>query len=77
MVWCLDSIASLFWFRFIYYFYCLNDITSVIMLFLLGVSSVMVARGALWNASIFNPKGKLPWEDVKREYVRKVFCSHP
>ncbi|XXG49026.1 hypothetical protein AAC387_Pa02g3318 [Persea americana] len=36
-----------------------------------GVSSVMVARGALWNASIFSPKGKLPWEDVKREYVRK------
>ncbi|XP_068306771.1 uncharacterized protein [Pyrus communis] len=36
-----------------------------------GTSSVMVARGALWNASIFCPKGKLPWEDVKREYVRK------
>ncbi|KAK4416392.1 tRNA-dihydrouridine(20) synthase [NAD(P)+]-like [Sesamum alatum] len=36
-----------------------------------GASSVMVARGALWNASMFSPKGKLPWEDVKREYVRK------
>ncbi|CAL8155372.1 unnamed protein product [Prunus armeniaca] len=36
-----------------------------------GTSSVMVARGALWNASIFCPKGKLPWEEVKREYVRK------
>ncbi|XP_058069537.1 uncharacterized protein LOC131218773 isoform X3 [Magnolia sinica] len=36
-----------------------------------GASSVMVARGALWNASIFSPKGKLAWEDVKREYVRK------
>lgn len=36
-----------------------------------GASSVMVARGALWNASIFSPHGKLPWEDVKREYVRK------
>lgn len=35
----------------------------------------MVARGALWNASIFCPKGKLPWEDVKREYVRKVSVS--
>ncbi|KAL6529989.1 hypothetical protein OROMI_028634 [Orobanche minor] len=34
-------------------------------------SSVMVARGALWNASIFSPKGKMPWEDVKREYMRK------
>ncbi|KAL0377972.1 UNVERIFIED_CONTAM: tRNA-dihydrouridine(20) synthase [NAD(P)+]-like [Sesamum radiatum] len=36
-----------------------------------GASSVMVARGALWNASIFSPEGKLRWEDVKREYVRK------
>ncbi|KNA22624.1 hypothetical protein SOVF_031710 [Spinacia oleracea] len=36
-----------------------------------GASSVMVARGALWNASIFSPQGKLPWEDVKKEYVRK------
>ncbi|PON48678.1 tRNA-dihydrouridine synthase [Parasponia andersonii] len=36
-----------------------------------GASSVMVARGALWNASIFSPHGKLPGEDVKREYVRK------
>ncbi|XP_050205515.1 uncharacterized protein LOC126655388 isoform X2 [Mercurialis annua] len=36
-----------------------------------GASSVMVARGALWNASIFSPEGKLHWEDVKREYVRK------
>ncbi|GAB2279244.1 hypothetical protein Dimus_013892, partial [Dionaea muscipula] len=36
-----------------------------------GASSVMVARGALWNASIFSAQGKLPWETVKREYVRK------
>ncbi|XP_023003697.1 tRNA-dihydrouridine(20) synthase [NAD(P)+]-like isoform X2 [Cucurbita maxima] len=36
-----------------------------------GASSVMVARGALWNASIFSEDGKLPWEEVKREYVRK------
>ncbi|KAJ0040930.1 hypothetical protein Pint_27789 [Pistacia integerrima] len=36
-----------------------------------GASSVMVARGALWNASMFSPGGKLHWEDVKREYVRK------
>ncbi|GMH25276.1 hypothetical protein Nepgr_027119 [Nepenthes gracilis] len=36
-----------------------------------GASSVMVARGALWNASIFSAQGKLPWEAVKREYVRK------
>lgn len=36
-----------------------------------GASAVMVARGALWNASIFSPKGKVPWEEVKRQYVRK------
>lgn len=32
----------------------------------------MVARGALWNASVFSPEGKVPWEDVKIEYIRKV-----
>jgi tRNA-dihydrouridine synthase 2 len=37
----------------------------------------MVARGALWNASIFSAKGKLPWEDVKRAYVRKVSFLRP
>ncbi|KAG0613157.1 hypothetical protein M758_6G080900 [Ceratodon purpureus] len=36
-----------------------------------GTSSVMVARGAMWNASVFRPEGPLFWEDVKREYVRK------
>ncbi|XP_020094829.1 tRNA-dihydrouridine(20) synthase [NAD(P)+]-like isoform X1 [Ananas comosus] len=36
-----------------------------------GASSIMAARGALWNASIFCPKGKLSWEEVKKEYVRK------
>lgn len=36
-----------------------------------GASSVMVARGALWNASVFSPEGLTPWEDLKREYVRK------
>ncbi|KAG2567638.1 hypothetical protein PVAP13_7NG338900 [Panicum virgatum] len=36
-----------------------------------GAASVMVARGAMWNASIFCAKGKTPWEEVKREYVRK------
>jgi len=33
----------------------------------------MVARGALWNASIFSPEGEVSHEDVKREYIRKVF----
>ncbi|KAK7360978.1 hypothetical protein VNO77_02999 [Canavalia gladiata] len=36
-----------------------------------GASSVMVARGALWNASIFSPEGKISYEAVKREYIRK------
>ncbi|XP_020260685.1 tRNA-dihydrouridine(20) synthase [NAD(P)+]-like isoform X2 [Asparagus officinalis] len=36
-----------------------------------GATSVMVARGALWNASIFCAKGKSSWSDVKREYLRK------
>lgn len=35
-----------------------------------GASSVMVGRGALWNASIFRPE-ETPFEVVKREYVRK------
>ncbi|XP_047269954.1 tRNA-dihydrouridine(20) synthase [NAD(P)+]-like isoform X2 [Capsicum annuum] len=34
-------------------------------------ATVMVARGAIWNASIFSSEGKVPWEDVKREYVRE------
>ncbi|KAL2622596.1 hypothetical protein R1flu_002801 [Riccia fluitans] len=36
-----------------------------------GAASVMVARAACWNVSVFRPQGKLPWEDVKREYVKK------
>ncbi|KAJ3680346.1 hypothetical protein LUZ60_016624 [Juncus effusus] len=36
-----------------------------------GASSSMVARGALWNASIFSPKGKSSWEDIKKQYIRK------
>ncbi|KAI9111640.1 hypothetical protein K1719_017330 [Acacia pycnantha] len=36
-----------------------------------GASSVMVARGALWNASVFSPKGQLSCEELKREYIRK------
>jgi tRNA-dihydrouridine synthase len=44
-----------------------------IYMFLSGAASVMVARGAMWNASVFSAKGKTPYEEVKREYVRKVF----
>ncbi|XP_078444484.1 aldolase-type TIM barrel family protein isoform X5 [Wolffia australiana] len=36
-----------------------------------GAASVMVARGAMWNASVFSAAGKSSWEQVKREYVRK------
>ncbi|CAA7055970.1 unnamed protein product [Microthlaspi erraticum] len=36
-----------------------------------GAASVMVARGAMWNASVFSPKGKSYWEDVKKKYIRK------
>ncbi|CAN7099206.1 unnamed protein product [Brassica rapa subsp. narinosa] len=36
-----------------------------------GAASVMVARGAMWNASVFSPKGKSHWEDVKKKYIRK------
>lgn len=32
----------------------------------------MVGRGACWNPSVFRSEGKLFWEDVKREYVKKV-----
>lgn len=36
-----------------------------------GASSAMAARGACWNASIFQKGGKADWEDVKRRYLRK------
>eukprot|EP00008_Paramoeba_atlantica_P010614 CAMPEP_0201475666 /NCGR_PEP_ID=MMETSP0151_2-20130828/1044_1 /ASSEMBLY_ACC=CAM_ASM_000257 /TAXON_ID=200890 /ORGANISM="Paramoeba atlantica, Strain 621/1 / CCAP 1560/9" /LENGTH=333 /DNA_ID=CAMNT_0047855817 /DNA_START=54 /DNA_END=1055 /DNA_ORIENTATION=- len=34
-----------------------------------GVSSVMIARGAMWDASIFQPES-LPKREVMREYVK-------
>lgn len=36
-----------------------------------GASSIMVARAAMWNASVFRPEGLLDWELVKREYVKR------
>lgn len=36
-----------------------------------GAASAMTARGACWNASIFQKEGKANWEDVKRQYLRK------
>ncbi|KAG6508408.1 hypothetical protein ZIOFF_033782 [Zingiber officinale] len=41
-----------------------------------GAASVMIARGALWNTSIFSAKGKLPWDTVKKEYLRKCILCH-
>ncbi|XP_040264921.1 tRNA-dihydrouridine(20) synthase [NAD(P)+]-like isoform X1 [Bufo bufo] len=35
-----------------------------------GASSVMVARAAMWNPSIFRREGLLPLEDVMRDYIR-------
>ncbi|XP_044126171.1 tRNA-dihydrouridine(20) synthase [NAD(P)+]-like isoform X2 [Bufo gargarizans] len=34
-----------------------------------GASSVMVARAAMWNPSIFRREGLLPLEDVMRDYI--------
>ncbi|XP_063309636.1 tRNA-dihydrouridine(20) synthase [NAD(P)+]-like [Pelobates fuscus] len=35
-----------------------------------GASSVMIARAAMWNPSIFREKGILPLEEVIRDYIR-------
>ncbi|KAK3085239.1 hypothetical protein FSP39_000398 [Pinctada imbricata] len=35
-----------------------------------GASSVMIARAAEWNPTIFRPEGKLPLMDVVREYIK-------
>ena len=37
-----------------------------------GVSSVMVARAAEWNPSVFRKKGKLNVHDVIKEYLKYV-----
>lgn len=36
------------------------------------VSSVMVARGAQWNPSVFRKEGKIDFEDIAKEYLKKV-----
>ncbi|KAJ0041601.1 hypothetical protein NL108_012372 [Boleophthalmus pectinirostris] len=35
-----------------------------------GASSVMLARAAMWNPSVFSPKGLLPVETVMEEYLK-------
>ena len=37
-----------------------------------GVSSVMVARAAEWNPSVFRKDGKLDVHDVIKEYLKYV-----
>ncbi len=40
-----------------------------------GASSVMLARAAMWNASVFSKQGLLPVEGVMEEYLKYVsFC---
>ncbi|XP_050872382.1 uncharacterized protein LOC127074990 isoform X2 [Lathyrus oleraceus] len=34
-------------------------------------SSVMAARGALWNPSIFSPEGEVSYEVTQKQYIRK------
>ena len=35
-----------------------------------GCSSVMLARAAQWNLTIFRPAGFLPWEDIVKAYIK-------
>ena len=37
-----------------------------------GASSVMVARAAMWNASVFSSRGPFPVELVMEEYIKYV-----
>lgn len=40
-----------------------------------GTSSVMLARAAMWNASVFSDQGPFPVEKVMEEYLKYVsFC---
>ena len=40
-----------------------------------GAASVMVARSAMWNPSVFRKEGLLPLDDVIQEYLRFVILS--
>lgn len=40
-----------------------------------GASSVMLARAAMWNASVFTKEGPLPVEKVMEEYLKYVSVS--
>ncbi|XP_062276449.1 tRNA-dihydrouridine(20) synthase [NAD(P)+]-like [Scomber scombrus] len=38
-----------------------------------GASSVMLARSAMWNASVFRSRGTLPVEEVMEDYLKYAF----
>ncbi|KAG2443352.1 hypothetical protein HXX76_001714 [Chlamydomonas incerta] len=35
-----------------------------------GCAAAMIARAAMWNASVFRPQGFLPLDEVQRDFVR-------
>lgn len=37
-----------------------------------GASSVMIARAAMWNPSIFRREGLCPLKEVMQEYIKYV-----
>ncbi len=41
-----------------------------------GASSVMLARAAQWNPSVFRPEGAIPVYGVIQEYLKYV-CENP
>lgn len=38
-------------------------------------SSVMIARAAMWNPSIFRKEGPFPLKEVMQDYIKYVWCS--
>ncbi|GAU28952.1 hypothetical protein TSUD_153680 [Trifolium subterraneum] len=50
---------------------CLGSSLQIVLVADKGASSVMAARGALWNPSIFSPEGKVHYEIMEKEYIRK------
>jgi tRNA-dihydrouridine synthase 2 len=41
-----------------------------------GVTSVMVARAAMWNCTVFRKDGVLPLDDVIKRYLQIVRLKH-
>ena len=40
-----------------------------------GVTSVMIARAAMWNCSIFRKEGKLPLNEVLKRFLEMVISQ--